>query len=117
MTSSISLAGTFGFRSISALITTAPRSSGRTSFNAPLYLPIGVRTASTMTTSLISEPTLSQLYNHRRLYRSSCRGGPLSHIVPVEAQGGISLQAFRASILSYSAVYLVRPDRQVRTAP
>src|SRR5512139_554882 len=54
MTSSISAGFTFGFRSRSAWMTAAERVSARTFRNMPpLERPIGVRTASTTTASLI----------------------------------------------------------------
>ncbi len=46
-TSAIRAGSSDGLRARSALITTAPRSSGRTAEKAPPNLPIGVRTAST----------------------------------------------------------------------
>src|SRR5699024_5715750 len=74
-TSSMLLGDTSGLRSISPLSTIAPRSSGRTSFNTPLYLPTGVRSASTITASLISHPSLYHRCNHKHLCLIFARDG------------------------------------------
>ena len=55
ITSSTALQSTPALRSVSALSTTAPRSSGRTEDSAPPYLPKGVRTASQMNTGSVME--------------------------------------------------------------
>ena len=58
ITSSTS-AGSRAIRSTTSRMTMAARSSGRTSFSWPPYLPIGVRTAETITTSRSSAIVLN----------------------------------------------------------
>src|SRR4051794_24598960 len=101
MTSSICSVGSPGFRSVSALITIAPISSGRTLFKAPLYFPIGVLTASTITTSLIFPPALHFLYSRTHLYQTCGLAFPLLHTVQEVAPDGIFHQVFHVNILDY----------------
>src|SRR3954447_8977910 len=54
-------AGSTPARFTSSAITTAPRSSGRTSASAPRNRPIGVRTASAIRTSR-NEPAIPEIY-------------------------------------------------------
>src|SRR6187551_980094 len=60
ITSSI-FAGSIPERRTTSAITSAARSSGRTSFNAPPYRPTGVRTASKMTADLLFKLTTCDL--------------------------------------------------------
>src|SRR5699024_7489475 len=100
-----------------ARITTAPRSSGRTSFKAPRYLPIGVRTPSTIETPFICSSTRLYLCSHIRLFPIFFLIFLPSHIVQVVEPVDIFLLRFHINILNYSVGRRGQLDRRAPEAP